>query len=250
MGVERPAAIARPAFSLNFEEAVRAVFRDPEWLKKLALGALFGLLGLVIIGSIIVQGYLLAYGERVARAERYPLPEWDDFGELLRKGFIGTVVAIAYGLPLALLVVVLTLFTIPLIIGASASGASSDAIGGIFSLAICGGMAVILPLAFLVYVIVPAAHAQLILHDHDLGAAFRLGEVFGFIRRYLGQYLLMTVLAYAALTFLSQVGQLACFVGIFATTFIAQLFQYHLLGQLCWHERMVRGAAAGRMPMP
>lgn len=249
MNPEQPALAMSRSFTLNFEEAVRAMFRDPAWLKKLAFGALFSFLGLFIVGSIIVQGYLLAYGERVSRAEPYPLPEWDDLGELLRKGLLAFVVSLAYALPLVLIGVALALIAIPLIVAAGVSGASSDAIGGIFSLALCGGLAVFLPLAFLVSAIVPAAHAQLILHQ-DLGAAFRVGEVFGFIRRHLGQYLLMTVLAYAALTFLSQIGQLACFVGIFATTFIAQLFQYHLLGQLCWHERATRGVAPQQPALP
>jgi hypothetical protein len=146
-------------------------------------------------------------------------------------------VAILYSLPLFLVVVVLGLLMFPLIFAASASGASDDAIGGIFTLAVCGGMALVIPFMFLVYVIVPAAHAQLILHNHDLGAAFRVGEVFRFMRRNLSQYLLMTLLTYAAIFMLSQIGQFACFVGVFATTFIAQLFQYHLLGQLCWYER-------------
>ena len=30
-------------------------------------------------------------------------------------------------------------------------------------------------------------------------------------------------------------------VGIFVTTFLVQLFQYHLIGQLCWYDRTVLG---------
>ena len=249
MNTDRP--VAAPAtFSLNFEAAVRAIFKDSNWLKKLALGALFSFLGLFIVGSIIVQGYLLAYGERVARAEPYPLPEWEEYGELLRKGLLGFIVAFVYALPLALVGLLLALITIPLIIAASASGASSDAVGGLATLAVCGGFALFLPLLFLVIMIVPAAHAQLILHHHDLRAAFRVGEVFRLIRRHLGQYLLMTALVFVASAFLSQIGQFACFVGIFATTFIAQLFQYHLLGQLCWYERAILGTAPQQPALP
>ena len=250
MSTNRLVVAAGNAFSLNFEEAVRAMFKDPDWLKKMALGALFSFLGLFLVGSIIVQGYVLTYSERVARAEPSPLPEWEDYGELLRKGLLGLVVAVVYSLPLILVGAVIAVFTVPLIIAASASGASSDAIGGIFSLAICGGIAVYLPFALIVMIIVPAAYAQLILHDYNLGAAFRFGEVFGIIRRHLGQYVLMNILVYAAIMFLSQIGQLACFVGIFATTFIAQLFQYHLLGQLCWYERNVGGAATQQPSLP
>jgi hypothetical protein len=237
MSTNPPTVAAAPAFSFNFEEAVRAMFRDPDWLKKIALGTLFSILGVFIIGLIIVQGYLLAYGERVARAEPRPLPEWEDFGELLRKGLLGTIVVIGYTLPLILIIVALTLLMFPLTFAAAASGASADAIGGIFTLALCGGMIALLPVMMLVYGLVPAAHAQLIMHSHDLGAAFRFREVFRLIRRHLGQYLLMLVISYVAIFGLSQVGQFACFVGVFATTFICQLFQYHLLGQLSWYER-------------
>jgi hypothetical protein len=237
MSTNPPTVAAAPAFSLNYEEAVRAMFRDPDWLKKIAIGSLFSILGIILIGSIIVQGYLLAYGERVARANPRPLPEWEDFGDLTRKGLLGFLVAIVYSLPIILVIFVLALLMFPLIFAASASGVSSDAIGGIFTLAICGGMALVLPFSLLIYIVVPAALAQLILHNYDLGAAFRIGEVFHLIRRNLGQYLLMTLLSYAAIFMLSQVGQIACFVGVFATTFIGQLFQYHLLGQLCWYER-------------
>jgi len=249
MSIDRPAVAPAP-FRLNLEEAVRAIFKDPHWLKKLALGALFSFLGLFIFGSIIVQGYLLAYGERVTRAEPYPLPEWEEYGELLRKGFLGFVVAIVYALPLALVGFLIALISLPLIVAANASGASANTVGWLVFLPLCGGFALFVPLLFLAIFIVPAAHAQLILHQHDLAAAFRFGVVFGLIRRHLGQYLLMTVLVFVASAFLSQIGQFACFVGVFATTFIAQLFQYHLLGQFCWYERVVRGAASQQPALP
>jgi hypothetical protein len=238
MGANRPMAAPLPAFNLNFEEAFRAIFRDPDWPKKFAIGVLFSFLSLLIIGSFFVQGYLLVYGERVARAEPRPLPEWDDFGELLKKGFFGFVVSLVYSLPLLIIGVFLGLLFIPLIAISSSSTANPDTVGGIFALIFCGSLAVFFPLSLAVSVFIPAAHAQLILHNHDLGSAFRLGEVWGFFRRNLGQYLLMTVISFAAYMFLSQVGQCACYVGIFATIFLGQLFQYHLLGQLCWFERV------------
>ena len=237
MSVSQPTASRIPPFSLNLDEAVRSIFRDPDWPKKLAIGALFSFLSLIVIGGIVVQGYLLTFGERVARAEARPLPEWEDFGELLRKGLFGFIVALVYSLPLLAAGTLLGLLFIPLILAASGPTANSGAMSGVFVLAYCGGIALILPLALVVGVVVPAAHAQLILHSHDLGSAFRLGEVWGFLRRHRGQYALMTILVLAANYGLVQVGQCACYVGVFVTLFIAQLFQYHLLGQLCWYER-------------
>jgi Protein of unknown function (DUF4013) len=241
MSADYPSAARIPSFSLNFDEAVRSIFRDPDWLKKLALGALFSFLSLVIIGTFFIQGYLLTLGERVARAEPRPLPEWDDFGELLRKGCLGIVVSLVYAIPLLVVGVIFGLLFIPLIVVSSGPAANPGALSGVLVLGYCGGLVILFPLALVIGVVVPAAQAQLILHNHDLGAAFRIGEVFGFMRRQRGQYALMTMLVFAATYFLAQVGQCACYVGIFATIFLGQLFQYHLLGQLCWYERLMRG---------
>jgi hypothetical protein len=228
-------------FSLNFQEALSSIFRDPDWLKKLALGALFSILGLLIVGGIIIQGYLLILGERVARAESRPLPEWDDFGELLRKGGIGFVVSLAYSLPLIGVGILLGLFLIPLFVSASSPAANPDALFGVFFLGYCGGLAILFPLSLVISIVLPAAHAQLILHNHDLGAAFRFREVFGFIRRHPGQYTLMTVLVLAAHFGFSQLAPCTCYISLLVTTFVTQLFQYHLLGQLCWYERLTLG---------
>jgi hypothetical protein len=49
----------------------------------------------------------------------------------------------------------------------------------------------------------------------------------------------MIILSIAASSVLSQIGYFACFIGVFVTIFVAQLFQYHLIGQLCWYDRTV-----------
>lgn len=231
-----------PTFRLNFEEAIRFIGRDPRWLPKLALGALFSLLSVVIVGGILVQGYLLLLAERVARREPIPLPEWDDYGTLLRRGFNGFLVSLAVSLPLLLLGILLAFLSLPIVVFSASGGQSGGGLLAASTVLLVALAVLVFPLALLVGIITPAAHAQLILHNGELVAAFRLREVFGFIGRHKGQYALMLLLAYAASGFLSQLGYFACFVGIFPTIFIAQLFQYHLIGQLCWFDRTVLNA--------
>src|SRR2546423_108655 len=60
-------AQARP-FRLNVEEAFRFLARDREWPGKLGLGAVFSFLSPGVVGTLLVNGYLLALMERVARA--------------------------------------------------------------------------------------------------------------------------------------------------------------------------------------
>jgi hypothetical protein len=236
------ATVPAPRFSLNFEEAIRFLGRDRHWFQKIALGAVFSLFSFLIIGGILVQGYLLIFAERVSRAEPDPLPEWEDYGEILRKGIAGFIVSLVYSLPIILLAgVAMLLVFVPLIVVSSSSSRNSGAAGGFASLSFILFMFILIPLILLVAIVIPAAHAQLVLHDGDLAAAFRLGDVFRFMRRHLGQYALLLLLSYAASSLLNQIGYFACFVGIFVTTFLAQLFQYHLIGQLCWYDRTVLG---------
>ncbi|HEY8599698.1 MAG TPA: DUF4013 domain-containing protein, partial [Thermomicrobiales bacterium] len=104
-----------PTFRLNFEEAFRFIWRDPRWLAKLALGALFSLLSFVVVGGILTQGYLLILAERVARAEPQPLPEWEDYGEIARQGFSGFLITLVLSLPLIMLGLVIALLYLPIL---------------------------------------------------------------------------------------------------------------------------------------
>jgi hypothetical protein len=167
------------------------------------------------------------------------LPEWDDWGEILRQGFGAFIVSLVYALPLIVVGGLIFLLYIPLIAASTSGGqmAGGVAAGAGILMAILSVLAI--PLAFFVGIVVPAAHAQLVLHGGEIGAAFRLREVFGFIGRQKGQYALMLLLSYAASGFLGQIGYFACFIGVFVTIFVAQLFQYHLIGQLCWFDRTV-----------
>ena len=127
----------------------------------------------------------------------------------------------------------------------------------------------LIPLSLLIPCLTPAADAQLVLHDGQLEPAFRVGAVFAFIRRNFWQYALMIIL-YVGATQLLSGGSSAGFqfsgggvsdsgdfnptfflvlgvivLAIFIVTTIVSLylrcFLAHMIGQLCWHERTVRG---------
>lgn len=233
-----------PPFRLNFEEALRFIGRDPRWLPKLALGALFSFLSIFIVGGILTQGYLLLLAGRVARAESPPLPEWEDWGEIMRQGFGGFLVSLALSVPLLVLGLLLMALYFPLVVlGASGGQPSGGGVAIVVVLVVIFSF-LLIPLSLLVSVFGPAAHAQLVLHGGDLAAAFRFRAGFRFIGRHRGQYALMVVLSMAALSVLGQIGYFACLIGIFPAIFLAQLFRYHLIGQLCWSDRTVLNASA------
>ena len=259
-----------PRFRLNVEEAVRFFARDPRWPAKLAVGVLCQLLGITIIGYLLAQGYLLTVAERVSRVEPEPLPEWRDFGELLRKGAMVFIVNLAYSLPLILLAIVFVGLLVALLVGLGGLRGLTGAGGlpglGAGMIVLIVGLALVvllmIALGLLASVILPAGLAQLALHDADPRAALRLPEVFRFIRRHLGSYALAVGLYVAATTVFSGLtGGLSALGGrsfpltvlafLFATvvgtvvTFFAQLFLMHMIGQLCWYERLARGDESG-----
>ena len=200
MGAQAPT----PPFRLNIEECVRFLGRDPAWPRKLGLGILWSLLSFTIVGAFFVQGYMLLLMERVARADPQPLPEWNDYGGLLRRGWRVFVTNFVYRLPiilLALLIGVLMFGAIIALISAATtrSGANPGPNPLVFSplafLAIIPLVLVTAVLGFVVGLIVPAAQAQLVLHER-LDAAFDIGAVFAFIRRDLGQYAIALALQF------------------------------------------------------
>jgi len=198
-----PASI--PPFRLNIEESLRSLARDPAWPRKLGLGIIWSLLSFTIVGAFFVQGYMLLLLERVARAEPLPLPEWEDYGGLLRRGWRVFVTNLVYQLPLIVLWIILGVASFGLIVAFIGtirhSGGSRGANPLLFSpflllLIIPIGLLLAL-LGFLIGLIIPAAQAQLVLHDR-LGAAFDLGAVLAFIRRNLGQYAIAVALSIGA----------------------------------------------------
>lgn len=238
------------AFRLNIEEAISFIWRDRDWLVKIALGSLFSLLSLILVGAVLVQGYLLVLAERVARGEPSPLPEWDNWGELTRKGLIGLLVSFVYALPAVLLwcLVYGLMFAVQLGLaglstggtGGSDEAAGAAALLGLLVMMFGYGLLILVSLA--VGAVLPAAMAQLVLHDADPAAAFRFREVADFMGRYRGQYAIALLLGYGAIYLASSLGYLACCIGIFVTTFVSYIFLTHMIGQLCWHERQMRAA--------
>ncbi len=247
------ATAASRAFRLNIEEAFNCIGRDRNWPAKLGLLALFSLLSIVIVGYILVQGYLLTFIERVARAEPTPLPEWDDWGDLFHKGLIASLVNLIYFIPylLLLLLIYAGQFSLTLLPSFSMGGSGAPPappdpffFGSLAFLLLGYGALFLFQMAVTAFV--PAVRAQLALHDADFASVFRFGEIFGFISRYRGQYAIAVVL-YIALTYaLSFFGQLACCIGVLVTNALCQLFLSHLIGQLCWHERTMMASGGSR----
>jgi hypothetical protein len=211
---------------MDFGRAVAFAFDDPDWLKKIGLAALVCLIPLV--GPIILLGWGLEITRRVINNDPQPLPDWNNFGEFLSKGFQAAVVSFAYVLPLILVAACGQGLTISL--AATASNSNSDALGGIISiLSLCMGCFIFI-FALAASFIIPAAHG-LLAATGELGAAFRFNEVFGLVRAAPGPYLLVLLGVYLANLILAPLGMVICGIGLLVTVAYTSVLSGHLTGQ-------------------
>lgn len=235
---------AAPA-SLDFAQAFRFAFDDPEWIKKMLLGGLFTFLGMLIVGVFFVSGYVLRLVRRTAKGEARPLPEWDDLGGLFGEGVPVVGVYLAHVLPVTLLPLFL-LVASALVLGGSASLAErseqlAGALGALLSLVILGLYAVFMLAMLALMFYLPSALVRLALLGR-FGAAFEWRENLAFIRRNLGQYLL-AIGFYLIASFVAQFGVILCFVGVFPASFWSVCLLAFCLGQVARGDAELMRAA-------
>jgi len=93
---------------MDFGLAFSFAFKDPDWLKKIALAGLVSLIP--IIGQIFIIGWGLEVTRRVIRHEPELLPDLD-FGENLSKGFQAFVISLVYSIPIILFSLIINIST-------------------------------------------------------------------------------------------------------------------------------------------
>jgi len=205
---------------MDFGKAFSFVFEDEDWIKKVGIGAL---LSLTIIGLIPVLGWGLEITKRVIKKEEEVLPDWDDFGGYITRGFLTFVVAFVYTLPVTLVSGCGSGLT------AAASSYGEDALytaAGIVT-ACLSCLTFIYSIA--AYMVLPAAIANYAATD-EFGAAFKFGEIFKMVKENLGTYG-MVLLGGIVASLVSGVGVIACGIGIFITMAYAMAINGHLWGQ-------------------
>ena len=204
------------------------VFEDDQWITKILLAAAILLLGILfswllliplILAFALLSGYGVEITRRVLHGQISGLPEWDNWGQLIADGIKVIVIGIVYALPMIILSICMG---IP--IGILSENA--EALSTLFS--------VLLSLVSILYaiamsIVLPAAVAFYVAHD-DLGAAFRFGEVFAFVRDSLSTNLITFLMSWVA-QFIGQLGSIICGVGWLVTVPYAYMVTGHLYGQ-------------------
>lgn len=226
--------------SLDFSKAFRFFFEDPEWVKKALIGGLLylgGFLTIVLLGAglilfAIAAGFMMRVIQRSWAGDPKALPDWDDYGGMLRDGFKAIGLAFVYTLLSAIVpgVLMLVLF----VAGAGASRAGSEAAGGLLALAMVFVYAVGLLLHLVVSIYLPSALTRMTLYQR-FGAGFEFRENIDFIKRNPKNYFmafLASMLANAA----AGVCIFACCVGIFPAMFWSACVMGFSFGQVARND--------------
>ena len=205
---------------MNFGLAFSFVFQDSEWFKKIILISLISLIP--IVGQLVAFGFMLEIQKRVINNDPVPLPELD-FGGFLGKGFQAFIVAFVYSIPLIILV--LPTQVIPFL--ADTMDAELVATLTVAVSCICGGLAFIygLLMAFLL----PAAFGKLVT-EGSMSAAFKIGEVFGLVRKAPVAFLIALLGSFVA-GIVAPLGSIACGIGVLLTTTYSYCIMGHFYGQ-------------------
>jgi hypothetical protein len=223
------AAPGAPRGNIDFGRSFSYVSEDPDWLKKVLIGGLFGLACMVLVGIPFVLGYFSRTLRNVAAGTRPELPEWDDLGGLFEEGLRLTAVYLVYTLGV---VVLLGVFAAALLVPAflaSGSGKGEDALAAVSALGIVALYGVIMLVSLALAIYLPAALARSALRG-SVADGFAWRENFAFITANLANYALSLV-SYLVAGFLAQFGVLLCCVGVFPAAFWSYLVLASALGQ-------------------
>lgn len=211
---------------MDFGKAFTFVFDDPDWLKKIVIAALIGLIP--IIGQMYLVGYGLEVARRVIRHNPVLLPDIA-FGESLATGFKSLIIGLVYAIPVFLMLIPLLLILVPVTSTTGTGGtdySSAEPIAVALSLC-CMGLLFVY--GILLWVWIPAAHGNFLAAD-SLGAAFRFKEIFALLKAAPGAYLYV-LLGGIACGFIASLGTVGCGIGVLLTSTYAVAVSGHLLGQ-------------------
>jgi hypothetical protein len=205
---------------MNYGSAFSFQFKDQEWIKKIAIAALFILIP--IIGPLFLAGWGLEITRRVIVQDPEPLPDWDDFGGFIVKGLQLIIIGFVYSLPIILVQACMQ----GVFFGLGADSMSND--DPVYFVTVlaqtCFGCLSFLYSIFL-GLFLPAAIGHFAA-EGEFSAAFRFSEIFGILKAGIAGYLIV-LLASFVLPFVALLGLVFCLVGaLFTFPYTLTAMQY------------------------
>lgn len=216
------------------------ITEDEKWITKMLLGGL--ILLIPIVGQMVVIGFAFEIARNVARGNPQPLPDWSDFGEKLKHGFYGVVIALVYSIPLLILQGLMQCSTIAFTGGTS--GSESSAAAGAVAIISLILLPIILLLSIATYMLIYAAWIRYLQTD-SLSDALKFGAIIATVRAAPGKWAMVMLMSILC-GIVGALGIIACGIGFLFTYVYGQSAFGHILGQVLEQE----GGLAGSSDMP
>ncbi|BAP62141.1 DUF4013 domain-containing protein [Methanococcus maripaludis] len=209
---------------MDFERAFKFPTDDPDWIKKVVIGAILSIIPIV---NFISFGYALELLKNIIDSKE-ELPEWSEFGGKFVKGLVAFIIMFIYMLIPSIIwavfggLSILTMFT----------GSDEAIVGGIVGLGIVGLITFLVTL--IIGFIIPMAYANYIAYD-DFGAAFRFSEIFEKIKDnfsdYCILYLIVIVTSAIVIFIASVIPILGLIIAIFVDFYFYLVYAY-IMGKI------------------
>jgi hypothetical protein len=227
---------------VDIGKSISFTFEDEDWLTKVGIGSAFLLIP--ILGMIGVIGYMVRLMENVIRGEEQPLPAWEDLGDVLTRGVLLFIVNLVYAIPLLIIICAPLVLVMPMAL-AGESEQLQTLLGGLALIAISGASCLALLYLLFLFAIAPAVMIQFV-RTQQVGACFRVGELFNYVTSRTGDYLTAVGVAIGIslggsvviMTINSVLGIIPCIGSIIALIislpigFLIYVMIGHLYGQL------------------
>jgi hypothetical protein len=193
-------------YSQKLQQAFTFIFKDPAWISKLAIPAGLSLFNMLIIPIFLVTGYGCRIMKRVIVERQQPtLPEWDDWGGLLKDGVRVYAAGLIYALPAILLMLAsVAIFFVSAI--HMVDNGSVEPWMPVLWLSMPIGFSLIMLLSIPIQIIGQVAMAHLVAKDR-FSAAFQFKELWTIFKANVGGFVLAWLIVYAAtmaIVFISQ----------------------------------------------
>ncbi len=204
---------------MNLEKSLTYHFEDKDWLVKILIG---GLVGVIPIVNLALLGYVLRALKNIAQGQEKPLPRWDEFGDHFVKGLKAFIGIFVYCIPILILACLAALFD-----GSISSQYQSSAGTAVVACFGCLGFLY----GLLLGIVLPAALTKYAISE-ELASFFRFGEIFSYMAKNLGDYIIALIVSALVCLAALAVGGIACLIGVVFTIPWAKLVAAHLLAQV------------------
>ena len=205
-------------YGQKLQKAFTFVFKDPGWVYKLAIAAGLSLFNWLIIPIFLVTGYGTRMMKRVIVDREAPeLPEWKDWGGLLKDGVRVYAAGLIYALPVILVMLAIGVGFVISIIPFAESQTMEPWMLAIW-LSMPVGVSLIMVLSIPLQIIGQVAIAHLVAKD-KFSAAFRLGELWAIFKANAGGFILTWLIVYAVTLAMAFVTQLLMYTVVLCIIF-------------------------------